>query len=129
MKVPENNDNEERFEHFNKTEHEHAEHGQTEEGEEEYNAAGPQQKFSFKDFSVEDIADKVLIYIKSNNANVDKESLLKYAAVAVLGLYGLRKSGFMGNILISAAVALIAKHFLLADYEKEGAKRDAKATL
>lgn len=124
MKTPENNENEENFEHFNKSQHEGA-HARS---EEEYNEAEPRHKFNFKDFKVEDIANKVLEYIQANNEQVDKDKLLKYAAIAVLGLYGLRSSGFLGNVLVSAAVALIAKNFLLSDFEKEYVKREtAKA--
>lgn len=133
MKAPENNENEERFEHLNKPEHETTERGENEEettadDTEEYGAEEgeykegnkEESKFNFKGFSVEDVAEKVMAYIKGNNEKVDKEALLKYAAVAVLALYGLRKTGFLGSILISGAVALIAKHFILAD-DKETA--------
>ena len=122
MKVPENNEHEEKFEHFNKAEHENET-----QGENEGHAGSAKSQFNFKDFSVEDIAEKVINYIKENNESVDKESLIKYAAVAVLGLYGLQKSGFLGSVLISGAVALIAKHFLLADFEKKTASAKSQA--
>ena len=103
-----NEENDERFEPFNKPEHEAGE-------EQEPTAAG---KHSFKGFNVEQIAEKVMEYIKEHNGTVDKEALYKYAAIAVLALFGLRKTGFLGSVLISAAVTLLAKHFLIESYEK-----------
>ena len=103
-----NEENEERFEHFNKPEHEAGE-------EREQTAAG---KHSFKGFKVEQVAEKVIEYIKQNNETIDKEVLFKYAAIAVLALFGLRRTGFVGSVLISAAVTVLAKHFLIENYEK-----------
>lgn len=108
MNTTNHEENEERFEHFNKPEHEAGE-------EREQTSAGSHH---FKGFKVEQIAEKVMEYIKQNNETVDKEVLFKYAAIAVLALFGLRKTGFLGSVLISAAVTLLAKHFLIEGYEK-----------
>lgn len=69
---------------------------------------------------VEAIAKEVIAYIKKNaqNMGLDMKTVAKYAAVAALGIYGIRKGGFLGSILVSAAASIAAKH-LLGNSEEE----------
>src|SRR5436190_1793946 len=60
--------------------------------------------------SVKKMAEKVMTYIEDSTANIDKETLGKYAAVGILLLAGTRKSGFLGSLACSIAAGVITKY-------------------
>lgn len=62
--------------------------------------------------------DKVLGYINSNVKNIDKTQLAMYVGVALLVIYGIRKSNLMGSLTISLITAAISK-FFAAELEHE----------
>lgn len=74
---------------------------------------------------VDEIAKKVMQYIKENTETVDKKALVKYASLAVLSLYGMRKSGLLGGLLVTAAVGVLAKHLLTEGLQQESEKEAA----
>jgi hypothetical protein len=79
---------------------------------------------------VEAIAKEVIAYIKDNaqNMDIDMKTVAKYAAVAALGIYGIRKGGFLGSILVSAAASIAAKHLLGEEAEQTIPKMRKAAT-
>lgn len=79
-----------------------------EEGEYEYEEVGNEPSQS----KIGEIVNRVLASIKDEDGNLDKAALAKYAGLAVLGAYGLSRNSFVGKILISGAVSLLAKRLI-----------------
>ncbi len=80
-----------------------------EEGEEEDALDGASGK-GFK--QIEEVAKKVMAYMKEHSQEFDKKTIAKYAAVGVLMLYGMRKNSVLGSMLVSIAAGIITKYIL-----------------
>jgi hypothetical protein len=71
--------------------------------EEEENEAGEGIDF-------EAAGRKAMKFIEEKTANLDKKQIAKYAAAGALVLIGLRKSGFLRGLAVTAAAGVLAKY-------------------
>jgi hypothetical protein len=60
-----------------------------------------------KDF--EKMGRDVLKYLETHFANLDKADITKYVAVALVVLYGVRRSSILSSVAVSLITALVAK--------------------
>jgi hypothetical protein len=58
---------------------------------------------------IQDLSKRVMKFIDEQTADMDKNTLAKYAAVGVLLLAGMRKSGFLGGLAVSVAAGILTK--------------------
>jgi|GEM_PF-5031894 len=98
------------------SEEEQDEEGEEEETEDENGDGEDEEETAEADdtakggFDIKKIAQKVMDYINGEEASADKETILKYVSVAILAIYGVRKGGLIGGLLLSAATGLVAKY-------------------
>jgi hypothetical protein len=71
-------------------------------------------------FDIKKIAQRVMDYIKDENGSLDREAILKYVSVAIVAIYGVRKGGIIGGLLVSAAAGLVAKYVTEYQQSKQG---------
>ena len=71
----------------------------------------PRQKPAAKPSSdVHSMADTVISYLGEQAKNMDKATLAKYVAIAVLVIYGIRKSNVLGSLAISLITGIVSKY-------------------
>jgi hypothetical protein len=99
---------------FNEQEGEEGEMGESGEGSER-----PGRR-SGNGNKVENLAKKVMTFLDDQTANMDKETLAKYAAVGVLLLAGMRKSGFLGGLAVSVAAGVLTKLVVESSQNMQG---------
>lgn len=58
---------------------------------------------------VHSMANDVIKYLESHAKNLDKATIAKYVAVAVIVLYGIRKSNILGGLSLSIITAIVSK--------------------
>ena len=58
-----------------------------------------------------EVASKVISYLEEHFENFDKKSLLKFIPIAILLIYGIRKSNFLLSMILPIATGLITKYF------------------
>jgi hypothetical protein len=51
-------------------------------------------------------------YAKGEEGAFDRETIVKYASVAIVAVYGIRKGGLIGGLLLSAAASLVTKYII-----------------
>ena len=56
------------------------------------------------------VASKVISYMEEHFENFDKKSLIKFIPVAILLIYGIRKSNFLLSMILPIATGIIAKY-------------------
>ncbi len=95
--------------------HENTDQESDEEGEGEY--AYEEEQEGKGGFDIKKIAQKVKDYIKGESGTFDQETIVKYISVAIVAIYGIRKGGLIGSLLLSVAAGLVTKYLL----ETEGA--------
>lgn len=81
-----------------------------EEEDEEEETEGSSNGKGFQ--QIEQIAKKVMAYMKEHSQEMDKKTIAKYAAVGVLMLYGMRKNSVLGSMMVSIAAGVITKYIL-----------------
>jgi hypothetical protein len=59
---------------------------------------------------LQSMAEEVIKYIEAQAKNIDKATLAKYAAIAVLVIYGLRRSNVLGSLALSLITGLVTKY-------------------
>jgi hypothetical protein len=62
------------------------------------------------DLDLQAMAEEVIKYIEDKAKNIDKATLAKYVGVAILVLYGLRKSNILGSLAMSVITGMVAKY-------------------
>ena len=62
------------------------------------------------EYSFEETGKKVIDFMKAEVEKIDKETILKVAAVAIVGIYALRRGGVVGSLLLSAATGVVTKY-------------------
>ncbi|HLP52180.1 MAG TPA: hypothetical protein VK154_14925 [Chitinophagales bacterium] len=70
----------------------------------------PRRKAAVKPTDVQSIADTVVSYLGEQAKNMDKATLAKYVAIAVLVIYGIRKSNVLGSLAISLITGVVSKY-------------------
>jgi hypothetical protein len=70
---------------------------------------------------IEEQAKKIIAYIEERYRQTDNATLVKYSALALMGVYGIRKSKWMGKLMVPIMISLISDHF-----EKPKVHRGAK---
>ncbi len=65
-----------------------------------------------------EVAQQVLDYIETHTKKIDKTTLIKYIGLALVVIYGIRKSNILSSLAISIITGLVTK--LLAErFEEE----------
>jgi hypothetical protein len=59
---------------------------------------------------LQQMAQEVIKYIETHAKKLDKATLAKYAGIAVLVIYGLRKSNVLGSLALSLITGLVTKY-------------------
>lgn len=59
---------------------------------------------------IHSMADTVVSYLGEQAKNMDKATLAKYVAIAVLVIYGIRKSNVLGSLAISLITGVVSKY-------------------
>jgi hypothetical protein len=59
---------------------------------------------------LQSMAEEVIKYIETQAKNIDKATLAKYAGIAVLVIYGLRKSNVLGSLVLSIITGVVTKY-------------------
>lgn len=57
---------------------------------------------------IEPLVEKLTDYLYQHAKNIDKATLLKYVGIAILVIYGLRKSNLLSGIAITLISGLVA---------------------
>jgi hypothetical protein len=81
----------------------------------------------------EEAGRKAMKYLEDKVKDIDKAQLAKYAAVGVLLLAGLRKSGFIGGLAVTIAAGVITKYIAenaseFLGEEEEGEEEETEET-
>ena len=72
---------------------------------------------------VHSTAETVVRFLESKAKKIDKTTLAKYVAVAVLVIYGIRKSNILGSLAISLVTGVMTK-FMADTLEIEADKKE-----
>ncbi|MDB5284730.1 MAG: hypothetical protein JWO06_3805 [Bacteroidota bacterium] len=80
-----------------------------------------QKKIGKEKSMIEDIAERVKTYIKDEEEIFSKENIVKYTALAIVALYGLRSSGWLRGLILSAVTGIVTEKFVENIAEKEAA--------
>lgn len=73
-------------------------------------AATTRKKATAKPVSdIQTMAQNVVHYLEGHAKKIDKATLAKYVAVAVLVIYGIRKSNVLGSLAISLITGIVTK--------------------
>jgi hypothetical protein len=59
---------------------------------------------------LQSMAEEVIKYIETHAKKLDKATLAKYAGIAVLVIYGLRKSNVLGSLALSLVTGMVTKY-------------------
>ncbi|HLP21387.1 MAG TPA: hypothetical protein VK174_13840 [Chitinophagales bacterium] len=70
----------------------------------------PGRKAAAKPTDVHSMADTIVSYLGEQAKNMDKATLAKYVAIAVLVIYGIRKSNVLGSLAISLITGIVSKY-------------------
>ena len=77
------------------------------------------KKATHKNSSMIDaIIEKVKTYVKDDEV-INREAIIKYTALANVGIYGLRKSGWLRGMLLPAIVTLATERLVESISEKQ----------
>lgn len=71
--------------------------------------------------------DRVTDIVTGQAEDVVYEKLVKYASIAIVGLWGLRRGGLLGGVIASAALGLAAKSLSGAQAEEEQPEEEMEA--
>lgn len=71
--------------------------------------------------------DRVTDIVTGQAEDVVYEKLVKYASIAIVGLWGLRRGGLLGGVIASAALGLAAKSLAGAQAEEEQPEEEMEA--
>jgi hypothetical protein len=73
-------------------------------------STGKNSKTNGATAELQNLAEEVIKYIETQAKDLDAATLAKYAGIAVLVIYGLRKSNVLGSIAISIVTGIITKY-------------------
>lgn len=71
---------------------------------------------------VKKLVDEAKDYLHETFGDVEDDAIVKYVSTVVLALYGARRGGLLGTIIVSAAIGMLTKYLL----EKEEGTQQAK---
>lgn len=78
---------------------------------------------------LEDMTQKVTDYLYEHVRNIDKATLLKYAGIALLVFYGIRKSNILSGIAITLISGLITNLLAANSSDGKSSNEDVISTL
>jgi|ERR1043165_3107833 hypothetical protein len=68
---------------------------------------------------VHSTAENILGFLETKARNMDKLTIAKYTAVALLVIYGIRKSNVLGSLAVSVVTGVVSK-FMADNMGQEG---------